>query len=75
MLEQLQACAGTESVGSSSGTSGDTTISGVGFLTQPDSSSLSNQLASSSGTNTLQYYNGYVSPSETTSLHVQTDGI
>ena len=59
--EQVQAHAGIGSVGSSGGVSGDSTISGVSFLQQPDASSLGNQLASGSGTNTLQYSNGYVS--------------
>ena len=59
--EQLDACAGIGSVGGSGGASGDSAISGVSFLQQPDASSQSNQLVSGSGTNTLQYSNGYVS--------------
>ncbi|CAL5226146.1 g8968 [Coccomyxa viridis] len=57
--ESFRNAEGIGSVGSSGGVSGDSTISGVSFLQQPDASSLGNQLASGSGTNTLQYSNGY----------------
>ena len=59
--QQLHAHAGIGSVGSSGGISDNSAISGVSFLQQPDTSSQSDQLASGSGMNTLQYSNGYVS--------------
>ena len=59
-LENASALAGVSS-GSVGSISGGTSSSGVSVLQQAGTESSSNKLATGSGTNTLQYSNGYVS--------------